>query len=225
MSPFRLSGMKAFSLRLLLTPAFFFILWMFYFNAFKEGMDVSLRHSQYWQFNLLMFSLRMTQERTQLQTTYATRNSLVFNSLAGAYFMSIIVTGSTCNILQVVLLRPMTYCACSNTVAIERTRYYQESREGTYSGPLFLLSNLVQSIPASVVTTLAAAFLLFKGLKTELLCTENPATGERSCRAHSSYSQVELETIEREGINNWTEYDYYPGTFSELFCTLYKGEN
>ncbi len=40
--------------------------------------------------------LLVLQESTQLQTTFVTRNSLIFNSLAGAYFMAIIITGGTC---------------------------------------------------------------------------------------------------------------------------------
>ena len=36
-----------------------------------------------------------TQENSQYQRTYVTRNGLVFNCLAGAYFMSIISTACT----------------------------------------------------------------------------------------------------------------------------------
>ncbi len=41
MSPFRLTGLRTLLLRMALAPAFFFILWMFYFEAFRNGMDVS----------------------------------------------------------------------------------------------------------------------------------------------------------------------------------------
>ncbi len=40
MSPFKLTGLKVFLLRFLLMPTFFFLLWIFYFEAFREGMDV-----------------------------------------------------------------------------------------------------------------------------------------------------------------------------------------
>ncbi len=55
----------------------------------------------------------------------------------------------------------------------------------------------------------------FRGLKTELLCTRNPTTSEESCKAHSSYSELQLEAIEREGIPNWLEYSYYPGELNK----------
>ncbi len=45
---------------------------------------------------------------------------------------------------------------------MERTRYYQEAREGTYGGPLFILANLVQSVPVTLTTTFLSAFLIFK---------------------------------------------------------------
>ena len=76
MSPFRMATLKNFWLRLLLMPLFFFLLWIFYFETFKDGMD----------------------EKSQFQTTYVTRNGLIFNTLAGAYFMGIIITGSTCKL-------------------------------------------------------------------------------------------------------------------------------
>ena len=88
-------------------------------------------------------------------------------------------------------------------------RYYQEAREGIYSGPLFLVSQLLQTVPLSLISTLVASLIIFRGLKNELLCTENPKLG-RSCRAYSSYSETELDAIDREGINNWMEYNYYP---------------
>lgn len=45
MSPFKLESLKRFFLRLLLMPSFFFLLWIFYYNTFKDGMDVrGFRH-------------------------------------------------------------------------------------------------------------------------------------------------------------------------------------
>ena len=38
----------------------------------------------------------LLQEHHQYQRTYITRNGLVFNCLAGVYFMSIVATVSTC---------------------------------------------------------------------------------------------------------------------------------
>ena len=118
-------------------------------------------------------------------------------------------------------------------MAHERTRYYQETREGIYNGPLFLVAQLLQSIPLSLFTTLIGALIIFRGLKNELLCTENPSSGERSCMPYSDVTQNKLgnflhdflrfitenwfeifatfsDTIERENINYWMEYGYYP---------------
>ena len=48
------------------------------------------------------------------------------------------------------------------TVAAERTRYYQESREGIYTGPLFVLANFLQGLPLSAISTLIATFITFR---------------------------------------------------------------
>jgi hypothetical protein len=42
MSPFNLTGLKNFLLRLCLIPAFYFLLWIFYYDGFNEGLDVRL---------------------------------------------------------------------------------------------------------------------------------------------------------------------------------------
>ena len=51
-----------------------------------------------------------------------------------------------------------------------RTRYYQESREGLYSGPTFLLSYFISSIPVSAITSFLASLILFRYLE-EILKT------------------------------------------------------
>jgi hypothetical protein len=42
-----------------------------------------------------------------------------------------------------------------------RTRYYQEAQEGLYSGPLFLLSYWLLSVPFAVITVAAATRITF----------------------------------------------------------------
>uniref|UniRef100_A0A1B6C953 ABC transporter domain-containing protein n=1 Tax=Clastoptera arizonana TaxID=38151 RepID=A0A1B6C953_9HEMI len=74
--------------------------------------------------------------------TFVSRNGLLFNSLAGSYIMSIITT------------------AC--TFPMHRTRYYQEAQEGLYSGPLFLLSHTLFSLPFSIITVAAGSRILFE---------------------------------------------------------------
>lgn len=105
-------------------------------------------------------------------------------------------------------------------MASERTRYYQEAREGVYSGPIFLIAQLLQSIPTTLLTTLIGSLVIFRGLKNELLCTENPSNGIRSCRDYSTYTKIELDTISRENVNHWMEYNYYPD-FVVFWLTLW----
>lgn len=83
------------------------------------------------------------------QRTFVTRNGLIFTSLAGTYCMAIVTTAST--------------------FVSARTRYYQEAREGLYSGPTFLFSQLVANLPLSALSTALAAFITFRGLRDELV--------------------------------------------------------
>ena len=43
MSPFNLTGLKTFLLKLWLLPAFYFLLWIFYYDGFAQGSDVSMK--------------------------------------------------------------------------------------------------------------------------------------------------------------------------------------
>jgi len=65
---FRVVGLTHIFLRLLALPVFHLLLWIFY-----SGME-------------------------NYQRTFITRNGLIFNCLAGAYFVSIIVTVCTCKL-------------------------------------------------------------------------------------------------------------------------------
>ncbi|GFG30134.1 hypothetical protein Cfor_09532 [Coptotermes formosanus] len=108
---FRVAGLTHIFLRLLALPVFHLLLWIFY-----SGME-------------------------DYQRTFITRNGLIFNCLAGAYFVSIIVT------------------VC--TFPAFRTRYYQEAQEGLYSGPLFLLSYWLLAVPFAVISVGAATRITF----------------------------------------------------------------
>ncbi|XP_063227758.1 ATP-binding cassette sub-family G member 5 [Bacillus rossius redtenbacheri] len=105
-------GVSQVALRLLTLPTFYFLVWIFY-----TGMQ-------------------------DFQRTYITRNGLIFNCLAGAYFTGIITT--TC-----------AYPA-------HRTRYYQEAQEGLYSGPMFLFVYYLFSLPFSMVSVAAASWITFE---------------------------------------------------------------
>jgi len=176
-SPTSVPGLKTFALKNLLMPAFFFILWIFYYEGFKNGAD----------------------EKKQYQRTFVTRSGLVFNSLAGAYFISIVIT------------------VC--TFAADRTRYYQETREGIYTGPIFLLATLIANLPISLFTTAMSAFIIFRGLKNELLCTVNndqqlgSSQNFASCKSFADYTANEIQSMERLGVPTWLEYSYYPDLF------------
>lgn len=45
-----------------------------------------------------------------------------------------------------------------------RTRYYQEAQEGLYSGPLFLLSYWLFSLPFSFLTVAASSRIIFESV-------------------------------------------------------------
>jgi len=154
-NPLRLSGLKTTFLNLLLLPAFYLLLWIFYFPSHNTEKEY--------------------------QRSFVTKNGLIFNSLAGAYFMAIIATVHTFRGL--------------------RTRYYQESREGIYSGPTFLVAHLLASLPISALSTAVASLILFRGLKTELVCS---GSGEGStCAPLSSYSYSELQGLDYTTENSW----------------------
>jgi len=155
-NPLRRTGLYHLFLNLVLLPAYATLLWIFYFHANNNNGK-------------------------EYQRSFVTKNGLIFNSLAGAYFMAVVSTALTFGGV--------------------RTRYYQEAREGIYSGPTFLVSHLVASLPLSLLTSLSAALILFKGLKTELVCV-----GAGSCSALSSYSSSELRELDDYTV----EHAWYP---------------
>ena len=78
------------------------------------------------------------------QQSYISRNGLLYNCLAGCMFMSV-----------------------ASTVSIHpalRTRYYQESRDGLYFGPTFILARSFASLPLSLITVYSSAAIIFFGL-------------------------------------------------------------
>jgi len=176
--PFRGAGLRNLLLKLFLMPAFFFLLWVFYMNAFFEGVDSS----------------------HQFQRTYVTRNGLVFNSLAGAYFMAIIVTAAT--------------------FGSQRTRYYQEAREGIYTGPTFLLTHFLQSLPLSAFTSCLSAFITFRGLKEELLCHRATSSSAALCEPLNNLTSLRVQQL-TEQEETWTENGYFPD-FLLYWLTLWS---
>lgn len=110
----RSAGRSYVFMRLLLLPLFYLLLWTFYYDM---GLN---------------------------QESFASRNGLLYNCLAGAMFVSVATTVATYPAL--------------------RTRYYQESRDGLYYGPLFVLARSYSTIPLSMLTVMAASALIFLGL-------------------------------------------------------------
>ncbi|XP_054707805.1 LOW QUALITY PROTEIN: ATP-binding cassette sub-family G member 5-like [Uloborus diversus] len=79
------------------------------------------------------------------QHSFITRNGLFFNSLVAVSFLSAAITAVT--------------------HAPHRNRYYQESREGIYRGPLFIISTISYSLPLSVASVTAAGTIIYAGAK------------------------------------------------------------
>ena len=159
----RLDGLQKFFLKLFLLPCFFFLLWIFYKDAFRAPEET-------------------------FQRTFVTRNGLIFISLAGAYCMAVVSTAAT-------------------FVSV-RTRYYQEAREGLYSGPTFLLSQMVANLPLSALTTALAAFITFRGLKDELVCWGEGDNAK--CKLLSDYPPTQLRALQASEGPLHYENSYYP---------------
>ncbi|CAN8003709.1 unnamed protein product [Ixodes hexagonus] len=77
------------------------------------------------------------------QHSFLTRNGLFLSCFVAASFGAAAVTAAT--------------------YAPHRTRYYQESREGKYRGPLFVFSHTVFSMPLSVISVFAGATIIYAG--------------------------------------------------------------
>ncbi|XP_047527145.1 ATP-binding cassette sub-family G member 5 [Vanessa atalanta] len=80
-------------------------------------------------------------ESKDFQRAFITKSGLIFNAMVGTYFISIMNT--------ICLYGPY------------RTRYYQESQEGLYSGASLLLAWNIVSLPFSFVTTFASAAIVY----------------------------------------------------------------
>ncbi|XP_013177682.1 PREDICTED: ATP-binding cassette sub-family G member 5 [Papilio xuthus] len=123
------------------------VIWMLYlrilasiFNFKKNGLK---------QMTMRLFSLPIYffilwifyNEAQDFQRAFITKSGLIFNAMVGTYFISIMNT--------ICLYEPY------------RTRYYQESQEGLYSGASLLLSWNLVSLPFSLITTFASAAIIY----------------------------------------------------------------
>lgn len=80
-------------------------------------------------------------EAKDFQQAFITKSGLIFNAMVGTYFISIMNT--------ICLYGPY------------RTRYYQESQEGLYSGASLLLAWNIVSLPFSFITAFASAAIIY----------------------------------------------------------------
>ncbi|XP_045524561.1 ATP-binding cassette sub-family G member 5 [Pieris brassicae] len=80
-------------------------------------------------------------EAKDYQRAFITKSGLIFNAMLGTYFISIMNT--------ICLYGPY------------RTRYYQESQEGLYSGASLLLAWNLVSLPFSFISAFASAAIIY----------------------------------------------------------------
>ncbi|XP_064476480.1 ATP-binding cassette sub-family G member 5-like isoform X2 [Ornithodoros turicata] len=92
---------------------------------------------------LLAFLLLFYFPLSGYQQSFLTRNGLFLNCFLATSLLGAAVTA-------------VTY-------ASHRTRYYQESREGKYRGPLFVFTHTLFSLPLSLITVWAASSILYVG--------------------------------------------------------------
>lgn len=123
------------------------IIWMIYlrmlasiFNIKKNGLKQMLMRL----FSLPLYFLILWafyNDSKDYQRAFITKSGLIFNAIVGTYFISIMNTIS--------LFGPY------------RTRYYQESQEGLYSGASMLLAWNLISLPFSFITTFGSAAIIY----------------------------------------------------------------
>ncbi|XP_028034741.1 ATP-binding cassette sub-family G member 5 [Bombyx mandarina] len=128
-------------------PGGFKTVWMLYlrtlatiFNLNKHGfkqMFMRLLCLPIYFFILWIFY----NEAKDYQRAFITKSGLIFNAMVGTYFVSIMNT--------ICLYGPY------------RTRYYEESQEGHYSGASLLLSWNIVSLPFSCITSFASAAIIY----------------------------------------------------------------
>ncbi|XP_032511490.2 ATP-binding cassette sub-family G member 5 [Danaus plexippus] len=123
------------------------VIWMLYlrtlasiFNLRKHGikqMSMRLLTLPIYFFILWIFY----NDAKDYQRAFITKSGLIFNAMTGTYFISILNT--------ICLFGPY------------RSRYYCESEAGVYSGASALLAWSLVSLPASLLTSLAAAAIIY----------------------------------------------------------------
>ncbi|KAF4523910.1 hypothetical protein B566_EDAN013623 [Ephemera danica] len=117
------------------------------------------------------------------QRSFTSRSALAFNCMAVSYFISILVTIST--------FPPL------------RTRYYQERREGLYSGPQLVFTSTLFNLPLSAIAVAASAAILLQatGLGTELRTWLILAGAMWTCYLAAEQQTIALLAAVKEAFN------------------------
>ncbi|XP_026328400.1 ATP-binding cassette sub-family G member 5 [Hyposmocoma kahamanoa] len=123
------------------------IIWMLYLRVLASIFNLKKHGLKQMFMRLLCLPLYFLilwvfyNEAKDYQRAFITKSGLIFNAMVGTYFISIMNT--------ICLFGPY------------RTRYYQESQEGLYSGASLLLSWNLVSIPFSFLTTFASVAIVY----------------------------------------------------------------
>ncbi|KAM3961608.1 ATP-binding cassette sub-family G member 5 [Aphomia sociella] len=129
-------------------PSGFKVFWMLYvrmlvsiFNLKKNGIKQMFMRLFCLPIYFLIMWIFYNESTKDYQRAFITKSGLIFNATVGTYFISILNT--------ICLYGPY------------RTRYYQESQEGLYSGASLLLSWNLVSLPFSFISTFASAAIIY----------------------------------------------------------------
>ncbi|XP_013201109.1 ATP-binding cassette sub-family G member 5 [Amyelois transitella] len=128
-------------------PGGFRVIWLLYVRMLTSIFN--FKNNGLKQMFMRLFSLPIYffilwlfyNEAKDYQRAFITKSGLIFNAMVGTYFISIMNT--------ICLFGPY------------RTRYYQESQEGLYSGASLLLSWNLVSLPFSFISAFASAAVIY----------------------------------------------------------------
>lgn len=128
-------------------PGGFKVIWMLYVRTLASIFNLKTNGIKQMFMRLfclpIYFLILWTfyNEAKDYQRAFITKSGLIFNAMVGTYFISIMNT--------ICLYSPY------------RTRYYQESQEGLYSGASLLLSWNLVSLPFSLITTFISSAIIY----------------------------------------------------------------
>ncbi|XP_026751117.1 ATP-binding cassette sub-family G member 5 [Galleria mellonella] len=169
-------------------PSGFKVIWMLYvrmlvsiFNLKKHGIkQMSMRLLCLPIYFLILWIFY--NEAKDYQRAFITKSGLIFNAMVGTYFISILNT--------ICLYGPY------------RTRYYQESQEGLYSGASLLLSWNLVSLPFSFISTFASAAIIYSiiGDISESLDYVYFALALWSCYVYAEQQSIAIMMFVKNGL-------------------------